>query len=212
MAIDPFGNSWGDIDPKRLTNPVGGKGMPAGNGESWGHSAGQADTYSGGGAAETAAKTAGTVATAAASSTPWGAIGGALLQGGMSLLGSVLGKADKPQSNPAAWFGGQTTNAPMFPMMSDERAKEHVESPDRDIRDFLDAIGGGAKYDYRPQYDDGSGKNYGLIAQDIKGTKIGDEMLTKRDGKLAVDYGPRSVETLYAIVADLNKRLKRAER
>lgn len=142
----------------------------------------------------------------------WGAVGAALLQGGMSLLGSVLGKPEKQAGSTAGFLGGSSYNAPMFPMMSDETSKEHVESPDRDIQEFLDAIGGGAKYDYRDEYDDGSGKNYGLMAQDIKGTKIGDEMVTERDGKLAVDYGPRSVETLYAIVADLNKRLKGVER
>lgn len=142
-----------------------------------------------------------------------GLIGSALVAGGMSLLGSVLGKPE--QQDPVVNVTGVTNNlqpnAPMFPLPSDKRVKEHVSGPDDEIKEFLNAISP-VKYDYKDSYEDGSSPNYGVVAQDLEKSSIGRDMLSKdENGKLEVDYGPRSVEKLLSIVGSLNKRLSELE-
>lgn len=138
-----------------------------------------------------------------------------LISGAMSLTGSIIGKAMEkdPQEqrfSSAGFLRGGRPNAPMFPMLSDESTKKGITPANNSLEEFLDSYAP-KEYHYKGKYDDGSGENFGLLAQDIEGTKVGNDMLTHKDGKLAVDYGPRSVETLYAIVSDLHRRLKNVE-
>ena len=150
---------------------------------------------------------------APAAASPWGSIGSALLSGGMSLLGSILGKPDAPRpSSPTGWLSGLQVNAPMFPLPSDEETKQNMSSADDDIRSFLEALHP-TKYDYKDEYADGSSPNFGVIAQDLQKTDIGRDMVSEGDnGKLQVDYGPRTVEALLSIVASLGQRIEELER
>ena len=140
---------------------------------------------------------------------------GALIAGGMSLLGtilcSVLNKPEEQKRTIGVGMNGINSNAPIFPMFSDETTKNNIEDANNKIKHFLDAIHA-IEYDYKPEYDDGSSPNFGIKAQDIVHTDIGKDMISHdtKSGKLKVDYGPRSVEKLFAIVSNLDHRLNKA--
>jgi hypothetical protein len=97
-------------------------------------------------------------------------------------------------------------------MGSDRTIKKKIKSADRDAKDFLDALAP-SSYEYKEPDAPGRrpGKTYGVMAQDVKKSKVGRTFMTKTpDGKLALDI-KGGLGALLATAASLGRRVNKLE-
>lgn len=101
-------------------------------------------------------------------------------------------------------LGGQLGAAAIT---SDRRAKKNIKSAD--IDEMLDRLRP-YSYDYKNPKRDGSGKKYGVMAQDLEKSRAGKEMVKETSHGKVVDYG-QGLSTMMASLAELNGRLRKLE-
>ena len=90
-------------------------------------------------------------------------------------------------------------------LISDKRLKKNIKSGDKDIQDMLNAL--------KPttfEYKGGNGKRTGILAQDLKKTPAGSNMVVSVNDRMAVDP-VQSTGPMLAALADLHKRIKSLE-
>jgi hypothetical protein len=88
--------------------------------------------------------------------------------------------------------------------MSDENEKKNVSSSDKDIEDFLGKVDN-KKYDYKDP-ENGTGKHYGFMAQDLEKHPIGKSMVEEHNGKKMVNMA-KGLGTILSIQSFLNKKI-----
>lgn len=93
-------------------------------------------------------------------------------------------------------------------MLSDENAKTNVTSGTDDLHDFLDKLMT-HKYDYKDS-DNGEGKHYSPMAQELEETPVGKSMVKDTDEGKSVDYG-KGLGVMMAALADQHKRINDLE-
>lgn len=93
---------------------------------------------------------------------------------------------------------------------SDKTMKKDIKKPDSaEIKAMLDKINA-YSYNYKDQKN-GKGKQMGVMAQDLKKSSLGSQMVDKKEGKMHVDRN-KAVSTLLAAVSDLHDRLEHVEK
>lgn len=93
---------------------------------------------------------------------------------------------------------------------SDKRLKKDIESADSDIQGFLDSVMA-KKWSYKEPSKDGEGSRYGVIAQDLEKSKVGNQMVKETSRGKVVDFGA-GFGLMLAAQANLNKRLEALEK
>lgn len=110
------------------------------------------------------------------------------------LLGGLLG-------------GGATIGAAL---LSDKAQKKNVKNAKKDTADFLQALSA-QKYDYKPESGEPSGKNYGIMAQDLEKSKMGKSLVMDTPLGKAVDV-KKGFGAALASMAELNRRTSELEK
>ena len=90
-------------------------------------------------------------------------------------------------------------------IFSDRTVKRDVKSGEKEIGEFLDALGSAYTYKYRKSHDDGGKTHLGVMAQDIEKSRAGKRMIQDRGGKKAI---APDVGTMLAALGSLHKRLQ----
>lgn len=126
-------------------------------------------------------------------------------QGGMSTALSGLQGLPQPPNN-MQWLVPTITAAGMA--MSDRRAKTDVKTADADADALVDGL---KAYTWR--YKDerhGTGRQIGIMAQDLERSKLGKQaVIDTPDGKIV--HGAKLATALAAGLASMNKRMKKLE-
>lgn len=95
-------------------------------------------------------------------------------------------------------------------MMSDKRAKTDVHDAGADMAQFLDALHS-KNYEYKPGLGQESGEQFGVMAQDLEKSKVGQAMVQEGpDGYKRVDTQGKLPMALLAAMAEINDRLRKA--
>ena len=92
--------------------------------------------------------------------------------------------------------------------ISDKNAKKNIKQDDFDTQDFLDKITG-FKYEYKDPFKHGSGERLGVMAQDLQGSKAGNQIVKPTEDGLAID-STAAVSPILASLGQINERLKEA--
>jgi hypothetical protein len=90
--------------------------------------------------------------------------------------------------------------------MSDRREKTSIQSFNE--REFLEPLKA-YTYEYSNK-ENGEGRHVGVMAQDLKHSKVGREFLVEEDERLLVDYF-KMVPALLATIVKLNERIAKLE-
>lgn len=92
---------------------------------------------------------------------------------------------------------------------SDKSLKKDVKKLDsKEIKDMLDNI---AAFSYKYKNSKhGEGKRTGVMAQDLKKSKAGSDMVVKKEEGMAIDNN-KAISTLLAAVSDMHNRMKKIE-
>ena len=135
---------------------------------------------------------------------PFGSQGGAFYtnqptvtgQGGY--FGPNPNVAGGSNPNQQTWTPGQYWNMGQGPAFSDERVKTNIKSGDKDLEEFLDALGV-YSYEYKdPKY--GEGRRISPMAQEIEKSPLGQAAIsTNPEGYKMVDYGKLAGTQLAAL-------------
>lgn len=99
--------------------------------------------------------------------------------------------------------GGRTGS-----LVSDKKAKKNIKPGDTDARAMMDQLAA-AIFEYKNK-SNGTGKQVGVMAQDLEKSKLGGQIVDNKKGQKQVDFA-KGLGAVLAAQADLNKRLKALE-
>lgn len=103
---------------------------------------------------------------------------------------------------------GAGTGVASMMMMSDERLKENIEDGDKAATDFVRSLNAHT-YDYKDEKH-GTGKQLGIMAQDLERTKFGKQaVIETAEGKSV--HGAKLAGALAAALVAVEKRLSKVE-
>jgi hypothetical protein len=90
-------------------------------------------------------------------------------------------------------------------IFSDKTVKKNITSGEKEIGEFLDALGSAYTYRYKKSHDDGGKRHLGVMAQDLEKSQAGKRMVVNVGGKKAIapDAG-----TVLAALGAIHKRLQ----
>lgn len=121
-------------------------------------------------------------------------------------IGIAMGNAQQ-QGYLGSLMQGAGQAAAMAAMSSDRRTKTNIEPGEEQVREFLDTLEPHV-FEYRDEKH-GKGRYLGVMAQDVERSALGREMVIDGETK-ALDVH-KVISALLASVADLNRRLAKAE-
>jgi hypothetical protein len=133
------------------------------------------------------------------------------LQGATAGRGQAIGGYQAPVeggSGSEQAMGLVSTGAGLISMISDERLKEDIEDGDFDADAALRALKSHS-YQYKDQKH-GSGKQLGIMAQELEANGLGQAVFETEDGDKAV-HGAKLAGALAAMLPGINKRLEKLE-
>jgi hypothetical protein len=136
--------------------------------------------------------------------------GGSYFSNDNSGWNSYLGttNANSPyQAQPGSYYSNQGQGYPGT--VSDINAKTNIEPANKELEEFLEALGI-YSYEYKDK-NDGDGRRISPMAQEIESTPIGKVAVSQRpDGTKVVDYG-KLAGTSLAALAMINNKVNKLE-
>ena len=94
-------------------------------------------------------------------------------------------------------------------LFSDKTLKKDIKTPEsKDIKEMLDNLNA-FSYKYKDK-NHGNGKQLGVMAQDLKKSDMGSEMVKGEQGNMQIDKN-KAISTLLAAVSDMHDRMKKIE-